>query len=365
MSGTSSRRGLWIALGSIFVIAGLVGAVVLWNAGTQRRASTIENFARAPIGCDTTLDFVEPGAYLLFVETTGTLDGVRGDCDVEGAYGDADSDADVEITLVDPDGAELDLNRSFGDVNYDAAGFRGVARFSVDIDDTDDHKLRAESDSGDAFVIAVGRDPSEGVAGLRVGAVAAGLLGLLVGLVFIMLGSRRSKATVPAGPWTPGSPVQPGVFVPGGPVPQGPPVYGQQGGPPAYQQPPVGQAPQPQYGQQAPQYGQPQPGQPAQYGQPGAFAQPQYAQPPQYGQQTPAPQPAPSTVPGEPNLPGHPAFPAAPADPAGSVQPIDWAPQKPAAPASSSETAPPDAEFLARLQEERSTQERPAPPPPE
>jgi hypothetical protein len=369
MSASSSRRGVWIGLGAVFIVGGLVAAVLLWSGASQRRNSAIENFARAPIGCDTTLDFIEPGEYLLFVETVGNLDGVRGDCDVEGAYDNADQgDPDVEITLVDPDGVDVDLNPSFGDVEYDAAGFRGAARFSIDIEKTDDHVLRAESEVDEVFVVAVGRDPNEGVTPLRTGAIAAGLIGLLAGLAFLLLGARKSSATVPAGPWTPGVAPQPAAFVPGGTVPQGPPVYGQQGGPPQYGQ----QPPPPQYGQ-AGQYGQAAspayapPGAP-QYGQQYGQQQPYPEQQPNPQQQPPAPQatqPAPPQF--QPNIPGQPTFPQAHADPAGSAQPIEWAPQSPAPPPpppNPSEAAPPDADILRQPREERSTQQRPPPPPP-
>lgn len=388
MSGSSSRRGIWIALGAIFIVGGLVAAVLMWTGASQRQTSAIENFARAPIGCDTTLDFVETGEYLLFVETTGDLDGIRGDCNVEGAYDSAEEPVpDVDITIVDPDENLVDLDRSFGDISYDAAGFVGTAQFSIEIEETNDHVLRAESDADDVFVIAVGRDPSDGVAALRAGALAAGIIGLLVGLGFVFLGTRKPATAAPPTAWAPGAPPQPGTFVPGGVAPQGPPVYGQPGGPPQYgQQPPTPQQPA--------QYGQPAQAQPAQYGQPTPAqpATPQYGAP-QYGQQPPPQQPPPQppqyqqpaapqpNIPGQPNLPGQPSFPQAPIDPAGSAQPIEWAPQTaaeqapaPQAPAPQappspggipSETAPPDAAFLAQLREERSTQERPPPPPPE
>lgn len=371
MSGSSSRRAMLIAVGAIFIVGGLVAAVLLWNGGTQRRDSAIQNFARAPIGCDTTLDFIEPGEYLLFIETAGNLDSVRGNCDVEGPFDFAGPDIpDVAITLVDPDGSEVDLDRSFGDVEYDAAGFRGVAFRSVDITETDDHKLRAEAAIGEVIVVAVGRDPNEGVAALRIGAVLAGIVGLLVGLVFVVFGARRSTATVPAGPWTPGVPGQPGTFTPGAAAPYGPPVYGQQSGPPQYGHQPQGPQqypPQQTYGQAGPPvYGQPQ-----QYPQQ-QYPQQQYPQQPSTSQ-PPAPQyrPPPATpprIPGQPDLPGQPPPPLAPADPAGRAQPVDWAPQRPPEPGSDpspSETAPPDADFLAQLREQRQTQERPPPPPPE
>jgi hypothetical protein len=124
------------------------------------------------------------------------LDGVRGDCDVEGAYdNDEGFVPDIEITLVDPGGNEIDLDRSFGEVVYDAAGFRGVALRSVDIEEIDDHVLRAESNADDVVVIAVGRDPGEGVAVLRASAIAAAWIGLLAGLALLLVGARRSATT--------------------------------------------------------------------------------------------------------------------------------------------------------------------------
>ncbi|MEP6295680.1 MAG: hypothetical protein ABJ382_00005, partial [Ilumatobacter sp.] len=213
MSGSSSRRGVWIALGAISIVAGLVGAVLLWNGASQRRSNTVESFARAPIGCDTTLDFIEPGEYLLFLETAGTLDGVRGTCDVEGAFDNSDGDApDVDIMLFDPDSNEIDFDSISGDVEYDEGNFRGVAIGSVEIEDTDDHVIRVEAEGvDDVFAVAVGRDPNDGVAALRIGAVAAGLIGLLVGLALVLNGSRKTSATVAAGQWNPAAHQQPGV----------------------------------------------------------------------------------------------------------------------------------------------------------
>lgn len=415
MAQSSSRRGLLIGLGSLLAIGGLVAAFALWNLGAERQASAVEGFARAPVGCDTTLDFVETGEYLVFIETSGQLDGVRGDCDLEGSYDVSGATPEVIITVVDPAGDSIGVDRSFETVEYDESGFVGSAAFTLDISETDDHVMRVESNEGGSFVVAIGRDPSDGVPALRGGAAAAGILGLLVGLVFISLGARRSKQTVAAGPWTPGAPnAGPAQFTPVGHPPQGPPVYGQQAGPPQYggpqygqQQPAYGQAPQygqqppapggqpppqppnpqqfPQQQQPAPQYSQPQvPGQP-QYSQPQAPVQPAIPGQPAFPVQPGAPaQPAPPSIPGQPPFSGQPPAPSGWATPdqpggpqasanlAGSAQPIDWSPQRSDDFADGPlETAAPDADFIARLQAERrgededpnATQQRPVPPP--
>jgi hypothetical protein len=324
MAEPSSRRGVLIGLGVLSIVAGLVAAVAMWNIGGGRRRDAVEGFARAPVGCDTTLDFVETGEYFVFIERAGRLDGIRGDCDVEGAYDVGSATPDVDITIVDPDGAPVDLDRTVTDLDYSEAGFVGAAAFTIEITQTNDHVVRVESPDNEAFVIAVGRDPSDGVAVLRGGALALGILGLLLGGGLILLGARRSNATVAAPQWAPGAFAPPPPFTPGQ-GPQGPPVYGQQSGPPQFVQPqPPGRPPQ---------YGQPQPPQPPQYGQPQAphaYGRPQQAQPP-------PPRPAgPASVPGQPSLPGQPGWgPASPPSPpppnaqhpAAGDPPIEWAPQ--------------------------------------
>ncbi len=249
MAQSSSRRSILIGLGALAMAVGVVGAVALWTIGGERRSDAVAGFARAPVGCDTTLDFVETGEYFVFIERAGRLDGIRGDCDVEGAYDVGAVTPDADIAIVDPEGQPIALDRTVTDLEYSQGGFVGAAAFTIDITETDDHVVRVESPADEVFVVAVGRDPNEGVAALRGGAAAVGILGLLLGAGLILLGARRARVEVAAPQWAPGAAAQPSPFVPGQ-APQGPPVYGQPAGPPSFGQPP-------QYGQQAPpQYGQ-------------------------------------------------------------------------------------------------------------
>ena len=296
------RRNGLLALGIVLLVAGLVAAIALWVAADSRYDDAVTGLARAPVGCDTTLDFSETGEFLIFVETAGSVDNVRGDCAVEGDYDVGSGDPpDVVLAMIDPDGGDVDLDLRSG-VEYDTAGFVGESIRSVDISTTGDHLLRVESTSGETFAVAVGKDPNDGVALLRGGAVIAFLVGVVAGVVLIVIGARRKTPAVDQGPspwpaggaWPqtpPGAPTQPGW--PGGQPPTGPPQgwAGQQqptGGwaAPAPAQPPAGQAP-----------GYPTQPQPA-------TSPPGYPAPPQ--QRPPASTPGPQ-VPGEPNLPGAPA----------------------------------------------------------
>ena len=364
MAEAPSRRGVLVGFGVVVLVVGLVAAVALWSVGDDRRRDAVEGFARAPVGCDTTLDFVETGEYFVFVERAGRLDGIRGDCDVEGAYDVGSVTPDVDITIVDPEGSPVELDRTVSGLDYSEAGFVGAAAFTIEIVETDDHVVRVESPDSEVFVIAVGRDPSHGVALLKGGAAALGILGLLLGGGLILLGARRSTTPVASPQWAPGAVAPPAQFTPGR-SPQGPPVYGQPAGPPQYPRPAPGQPPQ---------FGQPQPPQPPQYGQP------QHAPDrPQPSAPAPRQQPAgPVPIPGQPSLPGQPGWgpahppPPPPPDPqnwAAGAPPIEWAPQGPENTAGPADTVPQNEDFPARLRDERTSgaarpEERPPPPPP-
>ena len=280
---SASRRGWLLWFGVVVLVAGLLAAGFLWSAGNDRRRNAIEGFARAPVACDTTLDFAETGEYLVFIESAGRLNGLRGDCDVEGTYDLGSVTPAVEITVVDPDGAPVKLNPAVGGPNYSEAGFVGAAAFTIEIVETDDHVVRVESTDNEVFVIAVGRDPSEGVGLLRGAAAALAIAGLLLGGGLILLSLRRPATEVAAPPWTSGAVSQQPQFAPGQ-SPQGPPTFGHLAGPPQYPRAAsgqLGQYAQPelsQYGR--PQLSEPQPpqklsepvsiaGQPALPGQPG------------------------------------------------------------------------------------------------
>ncbi len=252
-SPPSSRRRLFIGLGVLLVLVGLVAAFVLWTSANDRRASAVEGFARAPVGCDTTLDFIEDGDYAIYLETAGRIDGVRGDCEVEGTYELSGSQRpDVDVVILDPDGQELDTDPNVDaatyDVTIDGTTFAGEPILAVGIDETSgDHVIRVESVDDAGFVVAIGRDPDAGVAGLRAGAIAAGTGGLLVGLILILIGVRRPKATDTTTGWSPA----PVPFGPPDTPAQGPPVFGPQSGPtytpgpPSFPPPPPPSSPPP------------------------------------------------------------------------------------------------------------------------
>jgi hypothetical protein len=191
----SEKRNWARILGVVALVVGVVGAIVLWVASSKRYDDAVSDLAPAPVGCDTRLEFDQTGTYTFFVETSGSVGEIDGDCDTDDQEYEFDGDdaPRVELTLVDDDGDEVDLDRA-DSPSYDRGGSRGTAVRTAEIDATGDYVLRVSSEADDVMV-RVGRDPSSGVLAMR---VAAGLLlaiGLVLGVVGLVAGRRPSVET--------------------------------------------------------------------------------------------------------------------------------------------------------------------------
>lgn len=239
------RRGWMVVAGIVVLVALLGAAVALWIASGERRADNVAAFARAPVGCDTTLDFEATGTFILYVETSGEFDQLAGECDADVRYDrDPDDVPELTLTLLDPNGDTVDIADADSDA-YDVDGFVGSATRSVQIEVPGDHVLTVAPTAGDPFAVAIGRSPDQGVALLRWGAAVAAITGLVVGGLLLVLGSRRPPAAPPpSARWAPdgqGWPASP----PGFPVP--PPTTGATGpaGPPLAAPPPETASPTP------------------------------------------------------------------------------------------------------------------------
>ncbi len=245
MTERADRRGWMLALGVLVIVGALVAAVAMWIAGSNRESDNVAGFARAPVGCDTTLDFESTGTFLLYVETSGQFGDLAGACDAPQQYDrDADDVPAVEVTLRNPDGDVIGLDDS-AEVSYDVDGFVGTSIGTVQIESEGDHVLTVAPVDGETFAVAVGREPNEGASLLRWGALAAAIGGLLLGGLLLVLGSRRPPVTpAPAEPWTPDGGSWPSS-PPGFPAP--PPTTGATGpaGPPIMPPAPVPSPPRP------------------------------------------------------------------------------------------------------------------------
>ena len=229
---SSARR--FRLVGIVAVLLGVVGAIALWLIAGKRYDDAVGSLAPAPIGCATTLVFERTGTYTFFVETKGSVGEIDGDCDNDDRSYDLDSAnvPDVELTLLDENGQEVNLDRADGP-NYDRAGAVGAGFRTADIQTEGSYVLSANSAEPQAMV-RVGRDPASGVTAIRVGAIAVLLAGIGIGVIAFWKG--RAVWSIPSEP--PTQPTYPG-WPPRGPVaPPVAPPYANPPTPPPYAPPP-------------------------------------------------------------------------------------------------------------------------------
>ena len=219
MGVRSKGRGTVAAIGLFVLFAGLVGGGVLYVVSQQRPSRTVDGFARAPIGCTTTLEFSETGTFYVFEEAGIRSESSDAGCSPVATPGEAFG---VEFTSVlQP---ELTSDTS---VSYDVDGFDGRSVQRLDIVEPGEYSV-AVTGSDLTVVAALGRDPNEGIDDLRRTGLVLAIGGIVLGLLLLTLSGRRSKrasvVTNPEGPgWGPATPRATGTWPPETPkVPQVP-----------------------------------------------------------------------------------------------------------------------------------------------
>jgi hypothetical protein len=208
----SKGRGTAAAFGLLLVFAGIVGALVLFFFSTRRHDDAIDSFARASVGCTTTLDFVETGTFYVYEEEGPSGAASSGACEPA-----ATSEPEFGFELSDGDGSIVPT-RADSSVKYDSDQYVGqsIARFEVDDVGVYDVVVVGPNAS---IVASIGRDPDDGVDKLRQGAILVGVAGILLGALLLMLAGRRSKKAavvgIPDGPgWGPRPQTRPDTWPP-------------------------------------------------------------------------------------------------------------------------------------------------------
>lgn len=193
-------RGAAATFGLLLVLAGIAGAVVLWVMAERRPEQAVDGFARAPVGCTTTLEFTDSGTFYVYEEVVDVASDAFDACPPDATPGQ-----EFGFELLD-DGRPL-VTRDDTSIEYDTADAVGTSVARVDIDDPGRYDLVVEG-ADPTVVAAVGRDPDAGIDDLRRGAIVVGVVGVLLGSLMLLLAGRRSKRaatfSTPDGPgWGP------------------------------------------------------------------------------------------------------------------------------------------------------------------
>ncbi len=196
----SRGRGTAAAFGFVLLFGGLIAGGVMFVIASRLHDQAVEDFARAGVGCRTTLDFDGTGTFYVFKESAGSLDVPDGDCvpvgEPDQAFGVEQRSGPAEVAFTADDSIE-----------YDAGGFVGRSVSSFVVDEPGIYEISVHGpDAGE--VAAIGRDPASGVDRTRLGAVALAAAGVVLGGLLLGLAGRRSKRaatpSIPDGPgWGP------------------------------------------------------------------------------------------------------------------------------------------------------------------
>lgn len=185
MAIQSKGRGTAAAFGLLLLVAGLVGGGLLYAESVRRPTQVVEGFARAPVGCTTTLEFTDTGVFYVFEDVGPAIEIAEGDCEPT-----ADPTRSFAFEISGPNGPVVP--RSDNSLSYDVADYVGVSVARVEIEVAGQYELVVVGDDPSA-VAAVGRDPDEDVDELRQRAIIVAIVGTVLGLLLLLLAGRRSK----------------------------------------------------------------------------------------------------------------------------------------------------------------------------
>lgn len=187
------RKGL-LFTGIALATLGLGAGIVLVALSGSAEKATVKRFARAPVGCTTTLEFDKKATFTLYIETKGIIGSVDGDCAGNGtSYQRGDDDLPrVSITLLNSADEEAALTATDAPT-YSVGDFAGQGYQRVQITEPGTYRLTVTSDDMD-FAIAVGGQPDADANAMSLAGVVVATIGLLVGGLLILLGLRKKKA---------------------------------------------------------------------------------------------------------------------------------------------------------------------------
>ena len=198
------RKGL-LFTGITIAVLGVGAGVVLVALSGSATEETVKRFARAPVGCTTTLEFDKSATFTLYIETKGTIASVDGDCAGGGTtYQRGDDDLpQVSLILLNSSDQESALIAA-DSPTYSAGDFAGQAYQRVQITEPGTYRLTVTSSDTD-FAIAVGGNPDADSNAMSLAGVGAATIGVLLGGLLILLGMRKRRSSPPATP-APGPP---------------------------------------------------------------------------------------------------------------------------------------------------------------
>jgi hypothetical protein len=165
-------------LAGLLTLAGIAAGIVLIVSGIRTYVDKVEGFERFEAPGSRAVNLLDEGGYSIYFERPG-LD-------------DEDPFPPISVSVTDPEGDEVDLERYDADVSYSVSGHDGRGAWTFDADDEGTYQVRADGSGGE---VAVGRGIGARFAGTVVAGVGMLLLAPVLGAIAALITFlRRSKA---------------------------------------------------------------------------------------------------------------------------------------------------------------------------
>ena len=197
-----ARRRGWMLVGLVLLLVGMASGAVLFVLANGAEARTVRAFARAPIGCTTTLQFDRAGVFTFYVETVGRSAALGGDCRTAGkAFRHQGASPTVDLELTDSSGAPVALS-NFQGRSYSVAGFEGRSLAQAAIPAPGTYRVAGTADVADIGLAVGGSSVAYRNELVTWGAIAL-MLGGVMGGALLTFGARRRKPDMPQPPPVP------------------------------------------------------------------------------------------------------------------------------------------------------------------
>ena len=184
------RRGI---AGIAVIAGGAVAGLILLGVALVRANAALGDFARAPAGCTTVLEFDRAGDYSVIVETSGEMPSVAGDCPWSGEFDFEGSVGDLPLRMVDPSAADVAITPSGETLRYDLPWRTGQSVGTVAIERPGEYRLTVGW-TGSPAVVAVGRWPVGELVAWALAGVVVGVVALATGVWLLVAGRRGPQS---------------------------------------------------------------------------------------------------------------------------------------------------------------------------
>lgn len=175
---------VWYGIGGAVIAAGVVVALVLGVGGVARVLDKPDEFQRMSVPGNGTVEFDEPGGYVLYLEAPGNVP----------PAGRLSTD-EVALTPDRPDGRPLQMQPYDTRLTYETGNRAGKADLTFEVVETGRHTLEVGQVPSQVTTVAVGDSYADDLLVPVLLAVGTGLAGLVLGgAILVSTGIRRGRA---------------------------------------------------------------------------------------------------------------------------------------------------------------------------